>query len=59
MTRTFLFSALLALLILQGCGESTDDLNRAAQTVTKIGLMKDTMVGNEAEASNGLMTRFA
>jgi hypothetical protein len=57
MKRAFLPTALLALLIVQGCRESSDSATGLREsTVTEIRLTEKTMDGNEAEASNGLMT---
>ncbi len=57
MKRAFLPSALLALLIVPGCRESSDSATGPCETtVTEIRLTENTMGGNEVEASNGPMT---
>ena len=62
MKHAFLFSALLALLLIQACSDSDETAQRppspgpGVTALTKIGLTKNTRGGNEAVASNGLMT---
>lgn len=62
MKKASIFVALLALLLVHACSDSDETAQQSpatgsrVTTVTEIRLMKDTMGGNEAEASNGLMT---